>query len=199
MTTTETPSPYTAATAPVTAPRGNVLASAVAVYLGGYILVQSLSGQITPILAGYGGGTEYLPLVLGQLLFALAVVIFGLFLAPASLALKLVASALVVVGSIIMLAVQVARITTGFGGIPASLTLANAYFVVALFVGAAWLIVRSAWVGWLSLLAAALLIPLPYLFAVNGVPTSISQPVLLVALGIVGAVILIAGRPRREV
>lgn len=202
MTTTETTSPYSAATptgqaAPATTPRGNVLASAVAVFLGGYILVQSLSGQITPILAGYGGGPDLLPLFLGQLLFALAVVIFGLFLAPATLTAKLVGSALVVVGSVIMLAVQVARITTGFGGVPASLTLANAYFMVALFVGAAWLVVRSARVGWLSLLAAAVLIPLPFLFAFNGVPTAITQPVLLVVLGIVGVVILLGGRARR--
>jgi hypothetical protein len=198
MTTNETSSPYVESNT-VIAPvrRGNVLAAAVAVFLGGYILVQSLTGQLPTALTGFAGQAEVLPLLIGQLVFALAAVIVGLCLAPASGARKLVASVVVVVGTVIAIAVETARLTSGFGGIPATLTLANAYFMVALFLGAAWLIVRSARLGWLTLLLTLVLVPLPYFFALQSVQFAISQPILLIVLGIVGVVILLAGRPRR--
>ena len=48
-----------------------------------------------------------------------------------------------------------------------------------------------------ALLLALLLIPVPFLFAFNGVAYGISQPVSLLLFGIVGTGILIAGRPAR--
>ena len=198
MTTTEAPQPYPPAPVAVEpVARGRGLASAVAVYLGGYILVQSLTGQLAAALAGLGGLREVIGLLLGQTLFGLLAVVVGLFLAPASAARKVLASVIVVAGVALTLASQAARLTTGFGGIPLSITLANAFFMVALLVGAGWLIVRSARLGWLALLAAFILIPLPYFFAFNGISSVISQVVLLVVLGIFGAVILVAGRPAR--
>ena len=197
MTTTETPNPYvTPVTTPVT--RDSALASAVGLFLGGYILVQSLNGQLASALSGFGA-VEVLPLFVGQLLFALAAVIFSIFLAPATASLKFIASAIVLVGAIVTVAMQAGRLTTGCGGVPMSITFANPYFMVALTLGIAWLILRSARVGWLSLLLTIVLIPLPFIFSMNAVSVVISQPVQLVVLGIVGAVILVAGRPRGAV
>ena len=198
MTTTEVPNPYAEPT-PVVAPaaRDRALASAVAVFLGGYILVQSLLGQLAPALSGYGGGAEVLFLLLSQLVFAVVVVIAGFFLAPTTAPRKLVASAIVVVGVIVTVVSQVARLSSGFGGIASNLTVGNAIFMVALTVGAGWLVVRSARLGWLALLAAFVLIPVPFLFAFNGVAYAISQPISLILFGIVGTGILLAGRPAR--
>ena len=170
MTTTEVPNPYVEPVPLVaTAARGRALGSAVAVFLGGYILVQSLLGQLAPALAGYGGAGEVLFLLGGQLAFALLAVVAGFFLAPTTVPRKLIASAIVIVGAIVTLVAQVARLTGGFGGIASNLTLGNALFMVALTVGAGWLIVRAARLGWFALLLALLLIPVPFLFAFNGV------------------------------
>ena len=196
MTTTEVPNPYAEPTSVVVpAARGRALASAVAVFLGGYILVQSLLGQLAPALSGYGGGAEVLFLLLSQLVFAVIVVIAGYFLAPTTVPRRLVASLIVVVGVIVTIVSQVARLSSGFGGIASNLTVGNAIFMVALTVGAGWLVVRSARLGWLALLAAVVLIPVPFLFAVNGVAYAISQPISLLLFGIVGTGILLAGRP----
>ena len=198
MTTTEVPNPYAEpASVVVPAARGRALASAVAVFLGGYILVQSLLGQLAPALSGYGGGAEVLFLLLSQLVFAVIVVIAGFFLAPATVPRRLVASLIVVVGVIVTIVSQVARLSSGFGGIASNLTVGNAIFMVALTVGAGWLVVRSARLGWLALLAAVVLIPVPFLFALNGVAYAISQPISLLLFGIVGTGILLAGRPTR--
>lgn len=199
MTTAETPNPVEPAAAVALHPRGSAAASAVAVFLGGYILVQSLTSPLASQLAGYGRTPDVLTLFIGQLVFALVVVIVGFVLAPAPAARKLVASAIVVVGVIVTLVSLVARLTSGVGGIPLGVTLANQYFMVAVLVGAGWLIVRFARVGWLALLLTVILIPLPYAFAFAGLAAVPSQMILLVLTGIVGLVILFAGRPGRQV
>ena len=197
-TTSDTPQPYAEpGNTVVPAERGRALASAVAVYLGGYILVQALSGQLSAALSGVQPLQGVIPLLAGQLVFALAAIVVGFFLAPTTTPRKAVASAIVVVGAILVLVVQAARIGTGFGGIAAGVTLGNSFFMVALLVGAGWLIVREARLGWLALLAAFVLIPLPYFFVMSGVSSLVSQFVLLIAFGIVGTGILIAGRPAR--
>lgn len=203
MTNAETPTPTPYNTEPAAAvllpARGSVAASAVAVYLGGYILVLALTNSLATALIGYGAGPDVIALLLGQLLFAVVVVIVGFCLAPAPAARKLVASLIVVVGVIATVASQTARLTSSAGGIPLGVTLANQFFMVALIVGAGWLIVRFARLGWLALLLTVVLIPLPYAFSYLGVTAGISQGVLFVLLGVVGAVILLAGRPWRQV
>lgn len=200
MTETQIPDPYVASTPVATRP-GRTLAGAVAVFLGGYLLVQSLGGQLVNNLAGFGAGdpalTAYL---LFQLVFAVAAVVVGYLLAAGSASRKLVASVILVAGVVIVLAVQTARITGGLGplGQPASFTLANPYFMEALLVGAGWLIVRSAKAGWLSILLVLILIPVPFLFAIANIGFAISQIVLLLLVGIVGLVTIIAGRPLRD-
>jgi hypothetical protein len=200
MTNPQIPTPHVVTPAALVQPaRGSAAASAVAVYLGGYIVVLALSNSLSASLAGYGAGLDVIALLLGQLLFAVVVVIVGFCLAPAPTARKLVASVIVVVGVMATVATQTARLTTGFGGIPVGSTLANQFFMVTLAVGAGWLIVRFARLGWLALLLTVVLVPLPYAFSYMALTSGISQSVLFVLTGIVGAVILLAGRPGRQV
>jgi len=201
MTTTETSSPYVEphvyveTVQPVR--RGSALAAAVALYLGGYLVLFALSGQLVSALAGFGGGPEYLPLFGGQALFAVVAVIVGLLLAPAVASRKIIAILVVVVGVGATLGAEVARLTSNVGGVPLSMTLGNPYFMTVLVLGAAWLIVRYARLGWLALLLAFVLIPLPYLFSFAGISLAITQPVLLIITGIIGLAILAAGRGPR--
>ena len=177
------------------------LASAIAVFLGGYLVITSLTGQLVIAMTGIASfGPEYIALLVAQALFALAVVVAGLLLAPAPLATRLLASAIVVVLFIVCVAGAAARISGNVGpvGVPMSMTVANGYFMGALAVGGAWLIVRSARMGWLAILAAAVLIPIPYLFAVSGIPTGYMQLVALLLSAVIGAGIILAGRPLRD-
>ncbi len=202
MTTPEPTSPHVAPPAYVEpneiVHHGSALASAVALYLGGYLVIAAASGQLVTALAGFGVGLEYLPLLGGQLLFALVAVIVGLLIAPAAAARKIVAIVVVLGGVAGLIAAETARITSGVGGIPLSMTLGNPYFMTLLALGTAWFIVRYARFGWLALLLCAVVIPLPYLFSFAGLSVAVSQPVLLIITGIIGLGILAAGRgPRR--
>lgn len=181
--------------------RGRALASAVAVFLGGYLVLSALGGQLVNALAGFSGaGPELAVLFVLQLVFALAVVIGGYFLAPASAGRKLVASAIVVLGVILVIALMITRLTGSLGpigGIPTMITLANPAFMTVLLVGAGWLIVRSARLGWLTLLAAAVLIPIQLIMNLNGIGFAITQIVVLFFALVVGAAVIAAGRPAR--
>lgn len=206
MPTPETVSPYThveptepvVSSQPVDA-RGRLLASAIAVFLGGYLLISAVGGQLPIALSGYtGGGPELAVLLLLQLAFAVAVVLTGFFLAPGAVGLKLIASAIVVVGVTITVVILVARINGSISaGIPLLSTLANPYFMTVAVVGAAWLVVRSARLGWLALLATILLIPIPTLMTTMGVTFATAQILILFVAAIVGVGIIAAGRPAR--
>lgn len=203
MTTPETVTPpaASAAEAAPVAPeqRGRALAGAIAVFLGGYLVLMGLHSQLPAGLAGFGGlPPEYTLLLALQLAFGVLVVIGGYFLVPAPAARKLIASGVLVVGVVLTLVMIGARLSGAVnGGVALSVSLANAYFMVTLVAGAGWLIVRSARVGWLALLSTVVLIPLPFAFSMAGIGAGISQIVLLLATLIVGVVIIAAGRPTR--
>jgi hypothetical protein len=210
MSTEASVDPYAAtpaASAPVTPARatsaaaspGRSLASGIAVFLGGYLLLQAMGGQLYPALAGFGPReTSYVVLVLLQLVFALAVVLAGLWIAPGSAGRKAVASVLVVVVTVIVVAASVARISGALNlGQAPTFTITNPWFMVVLVVGAAWLIVREARLGWLALLPVLVLSPLPFAFSIAGVDFATTQIVLLLVTLLVGLGILFAGRPGR--
>lgn len=177
------------------------LASAITVYLGGYLVISSLTGQLAFMVSGI----QSTPLEVSvyfvlQALFAVAVVIAGLLLAQAPVGARLIASGIVVVAVIICVVTQVIRLTSGMGaiGLPASLTIGNGHVMALLGIGAAWLIVRSARLGWLTLLGAFVLVPVPYLMAMSNIPSVINQVVALLLSAIIGAAIILAGRPLRD-
>jgi hypothetical protein len=197
-----TPDAYAPApTVAVPADRSRALASAVAVYLGGYLILLAFSSQIALALSSLGNlPPTYTALLLAQLIFAVVVVVVGLFLAPASAGRKVIASAIVVAGVVIALVSVILRVTGGFAGagVPVSLTVANTTFMTVLAVGAGWLIVRSATAGWLALLLALVLVPLPYVFALSGLESALIQFIALGVAAAIGAVIIWAGRPLRR-
>ena len=205
--------PYAQPYAQVPRP-GRSLASAVAVFLGGYLLLASLSGIVgnvsMNIIAGLTGrpGPEY-PLSLSvlailQLLFAIIVVVFGLIIGNGSVTAKLVGSIIVAVGTILTFVFIGLRFNGllpfpgGRDGIPFQAVFVNSWFAIVLFVGIAWLLSRRARLGWLSLLGSLILIPLPIAFLFANLESGMIQIVMFLVSGLVGAGIILAGRPLRD-
>jgi hypothetical protein len=200
---------------PVAVPGGRGLASAIAVYLGGYLLLASFAGtqlmQVSlNLLAPLAGRptldipAAYAVLFVLQFLFAIVVIVVGLNLGRGPAGGRLLGSGLVVVGSLLTFVVLGARLSGllnfpgGQAGMPFQMLFANYWFSIVLVVGVAWLISRGARKGWLSLLPVLLLIPLPVVFAMNGIESAISTLVLYLVSGLVGAGIIAAGRPLRD-
>jgi hypothetical protein len=184
-----------------TAVNYRTLASAITVFLGGYLLISSLSGQLSASLFGISRNPiEVAVFLVLQALFALLVVVVGLLLAAAPMATRLIAVTIVIAGALIVVVTQAVTLTGSFGGaaIPTRMSFGNAYFMGLVAIGAAWLIVRSARVGWLSLIAAFVLIPVPYLLMLASIPSIITQIVSLTLSAIIGAGIIVAGRPLRD-
>lgn len=193
---------------------GRTLASAVTVFLGGYLLLASFTGQLGTVAWGlFGGltgrGSPGLPggsmvLLVLQFLFAIAVVVVGLLIGKGSTLGKLLGASIVVVGSLLTFVhlglriVGLSPLPGGREGIPFQAVFANTWFALVLFVGVAWLISRRAKLGWLSLLGTVVLIPLPMAFAFANVESGVSQILMFLLSGLVGAGIILAGRPFRD-
>lgn len=190
------------------------LAGAIAVFLGGYLLLASFSSALNTVsmilFAGIADrGAPMLPggtiaMLVLQFLFAIVVVIAGLLIADGSVAGKLIGAILVVVGSLLTFTFIGLRLNGllplpgGREGIPFQAVFANSWFAVVLFVGVAWLLTRRARLGWLSLLGALVLIPVPIALAFANVESGVQQIILFLLAGIVGAGIILAGRPLRD-
>lgn len=200
---------------PTSAPRtGRNLASGIAVFLGGYLLLASLSSPLVTVAMGVfaglaGRGAPSLPggtaaLLVLQFLFAILVIVAGLLLGTGPLVGKLVGAIIVVGGSLLTVTVTGLRligllpIPGGREGIPFQAIFANSWFAIVLFVGVAWLLARRARRGWLALLATLILIPVPFSLALAGVEAGIQQIILLLLAAIIGVGIIVAGRPLRD-
>ena len=124
------------------------LLSLVTTSLGGYLLIWSLSGQVTQVLSGaefmQALGFSFGLLLVLQLLFAVAVVLLGLFFATASLARRGIAAGIVVLGVILLSILQAVRVTAGFGGATPFLafSFADPYVMLPVLLVAAWFVVR---------------------------------------------------------
>ena len=177
------------------------VAGAISVFLGGYLVTASLTSQLAFFLGGRAQvDPEVIVLLLSQAVFAIAVVVAGLMLVRASVTSRLIAILVVIVAVVVTVIAQSARLNgdAGPASMPLLFTFANPYFMAALGIGAAWLIVRSARLGWLAILATAILIPLPFAFAYAGISGALSQIVLFALSGLILAGIVFAGRPTRE-
>ena len=204
---------------PHAAPAGRVrpgrnLASAIAVFLGGYLLLAGFSGFLSQtsmsLFAGLSGrgGPEYpvsiMVLAVLQFLFALIVVVVGLFLGDGPTTGKLLGATVIVVGSILTFVVLglwingLVSFPGGQAGIPFRAVFANTWFAIVLFGGIAWLLARGARLGWLSLLATLILIPVPTAMVFANAESGVVQIVMYLLSGIAGAAIILAGRPLRD-
>lgn len=173
--------------------------AATLVFLGGYLVIASLTGQLTVTLTGLGPQNPALGVLLVlQFIFALLVVVAGLLVAPGAAAPKAIASAIVVVGIVIALALFAARIS-GALRLPRELNFVmNPYVFAVLIIGIAWLIVRRAGLGWLSLIGVVLLAVVAVAMVFAGIDGIVTQLVMLALSAVVGAGIIAAGRPWRD-
>jgi len=193
---------------------GRGLAGAIAVFLGGYLLLAGFSGflgqaalSLFATLAGRPG-PEYpaaaMVLAVLQFLFALIVVVAGLLIGRVSATGALVGAVVVVVGALLTFVVIGLRyngllpFVGGREGLPFQAVFVNPWFAIVLFGGIAWLLARRAGVGWLALLGTLLLIPVPVALQFANVESGVIQIVLYLLSGLVGAGIVLAGRPFRD-
>jgi hypothetical protein len=193
---------------------GRNLASAIAVFLGGYLLLASFSGflgqtslSLFADLVGRGGPqypVSIMVLAVLQFLFAMIVVIAGLLLGNGPAIGKLVGAIVVVVGNILTFVALglwfngLLPFPDGPADIPFRAVFTNTWFAIVFFVGVAWLLSRRAGLGWLSLLGTLLLIPVPTALLFAGVESGAIQIVMYLICGIVGVGIILAGRPLRD-
>lgn len=194
------PAPLPTDTVPAVERRtGRTAMAAVVVFVGGYLVISTLSGQLPAALSGFIGNGMFVPgLLVSQFVFALIVVIVGLVGAVGSGVGKLIGS-LVVVGSVVILVLTTMRLNGALRTGPEAMFLfANPWFMTVLLVGVAWLLVRRARLGWLALLGALVLSPVPWALVMAGVDSVLTQLLMLALSAIVGAGILLAGRPWRD-
>jgi hypothetical protein len=193
---------------------GRPLAGAVAMFLGGYLLLASFAGSQLPTVAmnlfsalvdrpAMVIPESYVALMVLQFVFALAAVLGGIFLVRGPATNTLIAVIVVVGGALLTLAMMGLRLS-GFFELrpPASVIFAavftNGWFAVVLVVGVAWLLIRRAGTGWLALLGTLLLVPIPTMLSYSGIDSGITALVMYGLSGIVGATIIAAGRPWQD-
>lgn len=175
------------------------MTAAVLAFLGGHLVISPFLSSLPMTVVGFGAGTPALvALLVGQFAFALLVVLAGILVAPASAGAKVVASAVVVAGLVISLVLIAARLS-GTLGLPreASFVL-DPFFLTLLVIGVAWLIVRRARLGWLALVPVVVTAPVPFLITFAGLEGAFTPLVMFTLSGVIGAGIIVAGRPWRD-
>lgn len=207
------PAPHAAEPAPAYIERtrrpGRGLAGAIATFLGGYLVLASLSSQLSSVVMGLFrpesgpmfDGTVAVFLVL-QFVFALLVVAVGILLGSRHLGLGFAGAAIAVVASIVILFVQAARLS-GVLRIPGDQAViqsifGNPWWAVVLWVGVGWLLARRARLGWLALIAVVVLIPIPTMIVLANLPSGLVLIAMYTLSALVGAAIIAGGRPLRD-
>lgn len=166
------------------------LLALVTVSLGGYLLVLSLAGQFIQLFTGMRIELSYGALLVLQLLFAVAVVLLGLFFAPTSLARRSIAGAIVAVVVLFTVILQAVRLTTGLGSATVFIgfTFADAFVMLPLALGAAWLVVRARpGVAYAALALVVIPALVHWALLVNGVDSVTTQIIMLVLGALVAA------------
>lgn len=191
----------------------NPLAGAIAVFLGGYLLLVSLTGRITMVMQNFTAQLVGRPqydltpgedgLYVAQFVFALVVVVVGLFLSGGSLASRLAGSILVVVvavATLVMLGLSISGAVPFPGreaGVVFRSIFVNPWFSVVLSIGIAWLLARRPRLGWSALAGTVLLAILPTATQAGALDYGPRTLLLLAVSAVVGAGIIAAGRPLR--
>ncbi len=193
--------------------RGRSFASAITVFLGGYLLLASLSGQLPHVLRSMFASLdrtgpdlpEIAPFLVLQYLFAIAVVVAGLLIGGGPRSWRIAGAVVVVVGSLFT-AVFLGLRTAGLVGmtdpgarIPFLALLGNTWFAIVLIVGVGWLLSRRARRGWLSILATLILVPIPMALLLNDVEDAHLQLIMFGLSGLIGAGIIVAGGLLRDI
>jgi hypothetical protein len=176
-------------------------------------VLDALNGQLWRVasnaVAGLTDGPVYeisewaAALLVLQFVFAIAVVIAGILLAGGTAVRRLIGAILVVVGSLIPFLLIGVRLN-GMISIPqpagtvVNAVLFNSWFVVVLAVGTAWLLNRPAMGARWLVLVATLALPVVALVRFRENDSGATALIMFALSGIVGASIIIAGRPLRD-
>jgi len=168
------------------------LLALVTVSLGGYLVVQSLSGQFVQLFLNLRLEASVGALLVLQLLFAVAVTILGFFFAPATLARRSIAAGIAFVAVLLVAVLQAVRVTArlGRGGFILSFTVADVFVMMTLALGLAWLIVRSR--PGLSFVALALVVILSLVhwgLITGGIDSATTQIMMLILSAVIVAAI----------
>ncbi len=160
---------------------GHYGASVVALVLGGYLFLNTNLSQLAIGLAGISSfPPEQVAFFLLQYLFAVAVMLFGIAVAPGSPARRGAAAVVVLVLIILWTLLFSARITGAAGPLPtATGFIAAPAFIVPLALVLGWLIVRERpGLSYLVLLLSVLGGAIPFALVLNAMPALVTQLVI---------------------
>ncbi len=169
---------------------GRYGAALVAVVLGGYLLLTANVSQLGLALGGVGAyPADQVVLFLTQYLIAVAVLVFGLAIAPATSGRRVIAVVVVLVLLVVWTMIVAARVTGAAGPLPfASAFVVPASFIVPLVTATGWLIVRERpAISYLLLPLTAIGGALPVFFTLNAMPSTFSYQVALPLAAVLGA------------
>lgn len=192
------PNPYVVTAAEPAFDRWRWLLAGVIGILGGYLAIASAVGGLLNGLSGFGGfPPEFVALLIGQAVFAVLVTGFAYAVAPGTASRRILAIVIFSLGFVGTLALMFARIYSGLG-LPGALSgvLVNPFWLV-LFLGAlGWLLASGARpLAFLGLLLTFIVMPLNFVFVLNGIGSGISTGVQYAAAFVIAVVILLISRP----
>jgi hypothetical protein len=176
---------------------GRYGASLVSLVLGGWLL---LNANVAQLAIGLGGiatyGADQVAYFLIQYIFAIAVILFGLGIAPATSGRRVIAVVLALVLIVVWTVLYTARITGAAGPLPFATGFITApSFIVPLVTATGWLIVRERpGVSYVFLLLTLLGGAAPFFLVLNAAPSIASQVVGFIVAGVVGIGIAWAAR-----
>jgi hypothetical protein len=169
---------------------GRYGAALVSVVLGGYLL---LTANVSPLVLAVGGvganPAEQVVLFLTQYLIAVAVLVFGLAIAPATSGRRVIAIVVVLVLLVVWTLIVAARVSGATGPLPFATGFVVApVFIVPLVTATGWLIVRERpGVSYLLLLLTLIGGALSVFFLLNNLPSTFTELIKLPIAAALGA------------
>ena len=196
--TSVSPNPYAPATVAAPFDRWRWLLAGVIGILGGYLTVSVVTSPFTFAFVQLDRyEPEQMLLFVSQAVFALSATSFAFLVAPGPFGRRVLAVVIFIVVTIVLVVVLVGRLS---GAIrvpgPTLGVIINPYSVVLAAGGLAWLIAVGARpIAYFSVLLTLIVMPLNYVFALNGLASGINTTVQLVLSLAVAIVILLVSRP----
>ncbi len=169
---------------------GRYGAALVSIVLGGYLLLTANVSQLVLAASGVGAyPAEQVVLFLTEFLIAVAVLVFGLAIAPATSGRRVIAVVVVLVLLVVWTMIVAARVTGAAGPLPfASGFVVPASFIVPLVTATGWLIVRERpAISYLLLLLTAIGGALQVFFTLNALPSTFTYLVAVPLAAVLGA------------
>jgi hypothetical protein len=164
--------------------------------VGGYLTVIAV---VSPVLSSLSRNfdPEYLLPWIAELLFALVVTSFAFFVAPGARRRRVLAIGIFCAIVVVLVALLIGRYTGALRApVPTFIVFLNPYWVVLVAGGLGWLIAAgSRVVAYFTLLLAIIVMPIPFVFALNNIEYGATALVQLVLSLVIAVVILLVSRP----